>query len=85
MHSLGRGPRPPIASEVAEEWTRGIAEAAPGMDDRRVPSIPDDAFASMAPEQAIERAVLPAQQRIGRGARHFSETAETAGSVWAER
>ena len=62
---LGRGPRPPIASEVAEEWTRGIVEAAPGMDDRRVQSIPDDAFASMAPEQAIERAVLPAQQRIG--------------------
>lgn len=62
---LGRESRSPVASNIVEKWTREIVAAALSMDDRAIQGILDVALASLAPEQAIERVVIAAQQRIG--------------------
>lgn len=54
-----------VSSDRVEAWTSGVVEAALGMDERTLQDTLDDAFASMEPEQAIERVVLAAQRRIG--------------------
>ncbi len=62
---LGRQPGAAVSPALAEQWTRSIVEAALNMDDRTIDRMLDDAFASLTPELAIERVVVPAQERIG--------------------
>lgn len=62
---LGMALSSPVSSERVDAWTRGIVEAALGMDERALQHTLDDAFASLDPEQAIGRVVLAAQRRIG--------------------
>ena len=54
-----------VSSDRVEAWTRSIVEAALSMDERTLQDTLDDAFASLEPEQAVERVVLAAQRRIG--------------------
>lgn len=62
---LGKERPVAVSSALVEQWIRGIVEAALSMDDRAIQSCLEDAFASLEPERAIERLVVPAQQRIG--------------------